>query len=569
MSAVVVEHVSKTYKLYRRPLDRLLDVCLPGPRRYREFAALSDVSFQLEAGDALGVIGPNGAGKSTLLKILCGIARPSAGRCRLEGRVSALLELGTGFHPEFTGRENIFLSGELLGIPREEMAGRMESIIDFAEIGPFIDAPIRTYSSGMYVRLAFAVASMVDPDVLIVDEALAVGDMYFQKKSIERIKWFVERGKTALFVSHSMELLRRFCNKAMWLDEGRVRALGDVPSVIAGYEHFIQKKEEQKLSEKARAARRAIDEEREARRSRPTAAGFRVFKKSWGTGEIRLTNVEMLGGDGTARWTFQSGEPVCIRLHFHAFQRIEHPIFAVHFHRLDGIYVYAGSNFQIDPTDYPPIEPGQGYVELQIDRLLLHCGTFFLSAGVFTFVDEPYWTTPADWHNQAYEFKVESGMRQHGVVRLPARWLPTVHCEADEYSGVPSEIDLGDEDSFRFLTEGWWDRESDGERAFHWSMEEAEVLVRIPAGATRLVALVRAPRLVGDALPVEVFSGESRWGDLKLAWTEWESVELALPEGASGVRRVRFRPAYVFRPYEHGLSDSRHLGFALARLEAR
>ena len=565
MSSVVVEHVSKLYKLYTRPLDRLKDLLLPGPRRYREFHALSDVSFQLQRGDALGIIGPNGAGKSTLLKILSGIVRPTAGCCQLEGRVTALLELGTGFHPEFTGRENIFLSSELLGIPRQEMLERLDSIIEFAEIGAFIDAPIRTYSSGMYVRLAFAVASMVDPDVLIVDEALAVGDMYFQKKSVDRIKWFVEQGKTALFVSHSMELIRRFCNRAVWLDEGRVRCLGDVPTVIAAYEHFIQKKEEIKLKRRREIQSRQIQSER-ADPSQPDGGSFKVLKKSWGTGEVKITNVEMIGADQKAKWLFELGESVTLRIHYHAFQPVPRPIFGVNITRLDGVYVYGGSNYHIDPVEYPTLE-GQGYVEMKIANLLLHNGVYFLSVGVFLQPDEPFWANPADWHNQAYEFHVWSGMPQHGVIHLPVQWLPGRRGESDSAAGVPETVDLADDECLRFLSTGWWDRESDGDTRYCWSMAEAEILLYVAQDAQRLSLRGRVPRVAGSPVDVSLWEGDALWGTFRFEDADWHDVPLQLPQTARrGIRRLRFQVGEVFYPFKDGGGDTRELGFALSRI---
>ena len=243
MPAVVSRNLSKKYKLYRKPGHRLLEWLSTGRKTYHEeFWALNDVSFQLQKGSALGIIGPNGAGKSTLLKILTRTTAPTAGDFYLSGRVSSLLELGTGFHPEFTGTQNLRMNAKMLGLTDEEIDTRMQEIVDFAELGTFIDQPVRTYSSGMYVRLGFAVASSVSPDVLIVDEALSVGDAYFQRKSIDRIKYFRDIGVTILFVSHDLPIVKRFCDQALWLHEGKVQNLGSAHKVIKSYEMWERKR---------------------------------------------------------------------------------------------------------------------------------------------------------------------------------------------------------------------------------------------------------------------------------------------------------------------------------------
>jgi lipopolysaccharide transport system ATP-binding protein len=240
--AITVEHVSKRYWLkqgkpqtFQQALGQLTDALKQG----KPFWALRDVSFQVNQGEAVGIIGPNGAGKSTLLRLLCGIGRPTRGRTHIEGRVAALLELGAGFHPQLTGRENLYVSGVVSGLRRAEVDRRYQEIVDFAEIEEFIDQPLRTYSSGMQIRLGFAVAIHVDPDVLIVDEALAVGDAHFQQKCLERIESFRRNGKTLLFVSHDSATINRFCDRAIWLEHGYVKADGPAEQVTAAYEAHV------------------------------------------------------------------------------------------------------------------------------------------------------------------------------------------------------------------------------------------------------------------------------------------------------------------------------------------
>ena len=230
--AVHVDGLGKTYTIYSRPLDRLRQVLARKGRRYgRDFVALDDVSFDLMRGQVLGVVGNNGAGKSTLLQLLCGTLRPTSGKLQVNGRIAALLELGAGFNPEFTGRENIFLNAAVLGLSTEEIEARFDSIVEFSGIGDFIEQPVKTYSSGMYVRLAFSIATSVEPDILIIDEALSVGDGAFARKSFDRIMRLREAGTTILFCSHSMYQIEAICDRALWLEKGRVRML-DTPEVV-------------------------------------------------------------------------------------------------------------------------------------------------------------------------------------------------------------------------------------------------------------------------------------------------------------------------------------------------
>ena len=236
--SVEVEGLGKHYRAYERPLDRVIEACSLGRlKRHREFWALRNVDFRLASGASLGLIGANGAGKSTLLKVLAGITPPSEGRLRINGRVASLLELGAGFHLDFTGRMNIVSNGVMMGFTRREMEAKMDEIIEFAELGDYIDQPVRTYSSGMGLRLGFAIAAVVDPDVLIIDEVFAVGDMYFQKKCVDKIYSFKQRGKTILFCSHSLYDIRQLCDEAIWMRNGLPAAVGDSVTVTNEYQN--------------------------------------------------------------------------------------------------------------------------------------------------------------------------------------------------------------------------------------------------------------------------------------------------------------------------------------------
>ena len=240
--AIKADKLGKEYQLYGRPLDRLKQIFAGNKRRYyREFSALSDVSFELKKGEVLGLVGRNGAGKSTLLQLICGTLTPSIGSVNVQGRIAALLELGAGFNPEFSGRENVYLNASILGLSRDEIDDRYAAIVEFSGIGEFIDQPVKTYSSGMYVRLAFSIATSVDPDILIVDEALSVGDGAFARKSFDRIMKLKAKGCTILFCSHSTYQIEALCGRAIWLEKGRVQMMGNPATVVANYQGFLDR----------------------------------------------------------------------------------------------------------------------------------------------------------------------------------------------------------------------------------------------------------------------------------------------------------------------------------------
>ncbi len=235
MYRVTVQNLNKDFKIYERPQDRLKELLLRKPQ-HKLYHVLSDISFSVMNGKSLGIIGDNGAGKSTLLKLLVGTLQPTSGQIAIHGQVAALLELGAGFHPEFTGRRNIYLNASLLGVPDDNIAELENDIIEFSELDYFIDRPVKTYSSGMFVRLAFSIATMVRPDVLIIDEALSVGDMAFQKKCVERMNSFREQQKTMVFCSHSMYHVQQLCDTAIWIDKGKIREMGESHAVVGLYE---------------------------------------------------------------------------------------------------------------------------------------------------------------------------------------------------------------------------------------------------------------------------------------------------------------------------------------------
>src|SRR5262245_2906207 len=339
MNAITVTNASKVYRRYsqRRQFTTLKSALLSRSLTRdlspaETFAAVRDVTVTVPRGRTLGVIGRNGSGKSTLLKLVAGITKPTTGTVHVNGRISALIELGAGFHPEISGRENVFINGIMLGLTKREIARRFDEIVDFAELKDFIDAPVKTYSSGMYMRLGFAVAIHVDPDVLLVDEVLAVGDEGFTHKCLDKFADFKRRGKTILLVTHSLGMVERFCDEALWLDGGRIKGSGDPKRIVGAYLTDIEEREERELAagdakarESAAAAIVSPDEPGSAvlpDTPVETATGptdmFRATEGRWGSREVEITDVTLVDAGGQAGHVFHSGDAMDVRISLRA-----------------------------------------------------------------------------------------------------------------------------------------------------------------------------------------------------------------------------------------------------------
>ncbi|HZS07866.1 MAG TPA: ABC transporter ATP-binding protein [Blastocatellia bacterium] len=420
---ISVQNVSRLYRIYDSPSGRLKEILLRGRRKYhRDFLALRDVSLEVRTGETVGVIGRNGAGKSTLLQIIAGILKPTEGDVRVEGRVTALLELGSGFNPEYTGRENILMSGQILGFSEEEMRGRLDVIVQFAELEAFVDQPVKTYSTGMLMRLAFASAIHVDPDVLIVDEALSVGDVYFQRKSLDRMEHFRRAGRTVLFVTHDPALVQRFCDKALWLESGQAQMYGPAHDVVTRYQAFCERLEGERLRAVAAAGGPVGSLSLEAHEH--ILRELKMIGSRWGNGRIRFTGVEMINAAGEAVWVFRTGDEVTIRLQLTAENDYPNPVFAIDIHRYDGIFVSSVNNHDTHTVSLP-VRRGANALELRIPRLELPLGVYYLSLKAYTESGAPAWDDPADIHHQMYQFNVLTDRVIHGLLRLDAEWQPS------------------------------------------------------------------------------------------------------------------------------------------------
>ncbi|MFT4647503.1 MAG: ABC-type polysaccharide/polyol phosphate transport system ATPase subunit [Planctomycetota bacterium] len=401
-SAIRAEGLSKRYLMYDKPSHRLLDMLTKTTKRGNEFWALKDVYLDIPHGSTVGIIGENGAGKSTLLKLLTGIARPTTGSVVTNGRVASLLELGAGFHPEFSGRENIFLNCSILGMSDDEIRDRYQSIVDFSELGDFIERPVKTYSSGMYVRLGFSVAASVNPDILLIDEALSVGDEHFKGKCINHLNEFREKGKTTVFVSHDMGSIKSMCQWVVLLDQGKVLKQGSSDKVADEY----LKRAHERGNERMSAFNRGASE-----------------YPRWGSGEVETTEIELVGKDGKPTHVFQPGEKFKVRINFRVLKKCQKPVFGIGMYRSDGTYIN-GSNhsWRQAPIDIEVMEEGEhGCAEMSFDSLPLLKGEYYLTS--FLYDHSKASPTPIDHREHAVTFQViDSDHRQHGMLFLPTLW---------------------------------------------------------------------------------------------------------------------------------------------------
>lgn len=407
--ALRVEGVSKVYRIYDRSNDRLREMLTRGRwKRHREFWALKDIGFEIEAGTTTGIVGPNGSGKSTLLQIMTGTLDPTHGNVWHEGRIAALLELGAGFNSEFTGIENIFMNATLMGFSRSETQAQLPEIERFAEIGPFIHQTVKTYSSGMYVRLAFAIAASIEPDILIVDEALAVGDAVFQHRCLRRIKELQEHGRTVLFVSHDAAAVRALCSRAILLNAGRVIADGKPSDVLNRYQKVIMEREE------------AYDAETSASTSSadPVPADESLAPLSYtyrhGDGSAEIVGAELTDAAHRRVEIGETGEPLTARVIARFHRDVNEPVVGFLIRNRHGIHAY-GTNTKEQQIEFGPVRRGEGLEVSFAFNCWLGVDHYSISFAIHGRDGQAY-----DWLDGALFFNVTSMMRTEGVANLDA-----------------------------------------------------------------------------------------------------------------------------------------------------
>jgi len=388
--AVRAEDVSKHYDVYRRPADRVIEL-FTRRRRHEVFPALEGVSFEVGRGETVGIIGQNGAGKSTLLKLLCNVTRPTSGTFETHGTIASILELGTGFHPEFTGRDNAALNAAILGLSAAEVRERLPAILEFSELGTFLDRPVKTYSSGMYMRLAFSVAVNVDPDILVIDEALAVGDGHFQKKCVEKIHEFQQSGKTILFCSHALYYISTICSRTLWLDHGRVMAFGPSVEVVHEYETFLRERDRKLPATTQPAAETATP--------------------------VRLREIVVCDSSGLPRDRFARGEDVHVRLRIES-QQAHQPV-----HVLVGIHREADDLqcFAVG-THADGLAPLSGRNEYDVTVRLLDLPLLRGEYSVIAYVGDEHAITVFDRRDVRPAFTMTGDRFEVGMIAVDHRW---------------------------------------------------------------------------------------------------------------------------------------------------
>ena len=389
--AVQADGVWKKFKLVHERNNSIKAALVRGRRTVSEdFWALRDVSVEVYQGETFGLIGENGSGKSTMLKCLTKILRPDRGGVSVQGKVSALLELGAGFHPELSGRENVFLNGAILGLSQKELRKRFDEIVDFSGIHQFIDEPVKNYSSGMYVRLGFSVAINVDPDVLFVDEVLAVGDEAFQRKCNEKFAELKQAGKTIVLVSHGLQAVQNLCDRVAWFSHGQVMQVGNPREVIESYTGTIH-------------SDRQVDEAGHSR---------------WGSGEGRITGVAFVAENGDETTTIRSGEPATLRLEYQMDSPIDTPVFGFSISTVEGFQVTAPSSR--DAGCVPEKLHGSGQVDINFDPVVLLPGSYDLTVSLHDY----HCMHPYDVRQNVLRFDVDRGplIENTGVVSLSPKW---------------------------------------------------------------------------------------------------------------------------------------------------
>ncbi|MBX2997411.1 MAG: ABC transporter ATP-binding protein [Caldilineaceae bacterium] len=408
--------VSKRFRLQRERRRSIQDTFIHLWKRQwahgEYFWPLRNISLRICPGDSVGILGQNGSGKSTLLKVITGVLPPTTGQVRINGRIASLLELGAGFHPDLTGRENVFLNGSIYGMSKETIQNRLDQIIDFAEIGDFIDTPVKNYSSGMYVRLGFSVAVHTSPEILIIDEVLTVGDQIFQQKCMQRILEMKAAGIAILLVSHNAEDIRRLCDRAIWLHNSEVRADGPAFDTVDEYLTYT--------NDLYYARRRA--EQTPASEQTTTAEDTQPIPqletRRWGTFQAEIVRVELRNEDGVEVDQFRPGSMLRIYIYYKTHMRIDRPTFGLAIYRQDGSHINGPNSvdegYHLDAID------GTGVMEYRIDELPLNPGHYELTVAIYNQNS----TVAYDHHHRMYPFEVRSlrGKGEEGVVHIPATW---------------------------------------------------------------------------------------------------------------------------------------------------
>ena len=556
---IKIENLSKRFRVYDKPLDRLKEWLTPRGMSYHwAFWALQNINLEVQPGAALGIVGANGAGKSTLLKILCGTLSPTAGSIEANGRITGLLELGSGFHPEFTGRQNIFLNARLLGLSDSEIQEKLPKIISFAEIDDFIDHPIRIYSTGMVLRLGFSIAANVNPDILVIDEALAVGDAYFQQKCLRHLKKFRENNGTLIFVSHDPGAVKLLCDEAILLHEHQIVESGNPEDVLNYYNALI--------------ARHVSD-----------TASFRIEKKQSkikqsatqrsGTFDALLTKIDVLFKNSPTR-TVVSGDEVKIDVEAIALSDIKKPTIGISIRDRLGYEVFATNTYILEKK-LPDLNAGDRLNVSFAIPMNIGTGDYNITAAIHTGRD--HLLECFDWADKFITFKIlpETKMQCSGVAKLPVSVESDVSkADLDEpnellssiFGDAPGEINLND-DSSSWLFSGWHPIEQLEDEAVCWSKQSGTFIIK--SGKKLFVELTTDPsQCDGSHLKLLLLANGKLVANYKILKSEWQKAGFEIPnELVDKVTRFSLQVEEAFVPAKvYGTNDQRELGVMVKRI---
>ncbi len=406
MIAIRAENLGKKYEVFKKPSHRLLEMLFPrGRKRHRDIWVLEDINFEIEKGSTCGVIGPNGAGKSTLLRLLSGLSQPSSGKISMKGKVTSVLQLGAGFRGDFTGRANLFMNCSLMGISKDVSEKKFDEIVDFAELWDYIDMPVNTYSAGMKMRLSFAIMVAMEPEIMLIDEVIAVGDEYYRGKCFNKINELKRKGTTLLIVTHSLYNLRNICDRVILLEKGRLVANGQPDEVVDIYLNMVHAQKEEKI--------RGINEETIKKGGPPR----------WGEGTIRIEKVRLLDHMGGERHVYNPGEMMTIEAAYSVKKTTKNPVFGVGIFRSDGTYI-SGLNhlWHSSPMEIEELREGTfGRVTCTLENLPLLKGSYYIS--YYCYDHSELSPMPLDHMERAIIFEVmEGNVIEHGMISIPTTW---------------------------------------------------------------------------------------------------------------------------------------------------
>lgn len=557
---IYVENLTKRYHLYNRPFDRLKEVLFFNRRKFhREFTALDHINLVVRRGETLGIIGPNGAGKSTLLKVVAGIVDPTEGRYETHGKVATIIELGAGFHPEFSGRENVIMNATVLGFRGLALQRLLDRVERFSELGRFMDMPIKTYSTGMFMRLAFSVAINIEPDILLIDEALAVGDAVFAHRCLSRIRQLQEQGVTILFVSHDVNTIINICQRAIYLDKGRIIEQGEPKQVVQRYQLSIAERLSRIAPEGSQVA--------EFYEIGAPETSAEIIERRFGTFEARIADIRILDKDGKALTKFISGAEIICQLTVEFATKIKNPVFGIMIKNRYGVEIF-GTNTYLRQEESGEFSAGEvASVEFRLP-LNLCPGVYSLSFAVHTIGGHFY-----DYRVDANVIEIIGPTSAIGVANLPLKisWRKEKETRAviaDDfiqklYIKAPSQIAM-DEYAAQFIVGDWYLPEQTQRDWFRWMGEEASVYLTIPQMAKIFFCELRSfhPSVQTEGLRVVLKIQGRVFDEFRLKDNNWHRFESKLaPETKGKVAQFTLVADKIFTPPE----DERKLSIQCRR----